>query len=190
MDDTTNPEPRWIAGIEPERDMQTQSMTSIYEKECREQPERLAQLLRAYGEDQPIVAELDKLRQVAFSPGPILFVGMGASYCSSITGSVWLQSCGRSSFVVDAGEWLHYSPRVWDQVAASILIPPLVRVRNLFNYVKKARAGRSLWSAITKKVHAGHLHGPDCRSWQDQSMGTRPRHTRTPRRHASCLPRT
>jgi glucosamine--fructose-6-phosphate aminotransferase (isomerizing) len=122
MDDTRNPEPRWIAGVAPERDMQTQSMTSIYEKECREQPERLVQLLRAYSEDQPIVAELDKLRQVAFYPGPILFVGMGASYCSSITGSVWLQSCGRSSFVADAGEWLHYSPKVWDQVAVSILI--------------------------------------------------------------------
>jgi glucosamine--fructose-6-phosphate aminotransferase (isomerizing) len=122
MEDKTNPEPRWIAGIEPERDMQTQSMTSIYEKECREQPERLAQLLRAYGEDQSILAELAELRQVALSPGPILFVGMGASYCSSITGSVLLQSCGRSSFVVDAGEWLHYSPKVWDQVAASVLI--------------------------------------------------------------------
>ena len=63
MEDTTrNPEPRWIAGVKPAEDLQTQSMISIYEKECREQPERLTQLLRAYGGDQPILAELDELR--------------------------------------------------------------------------------------------------------------------------------
>ncbi len=32
-----------------------------------------------------------------------------------------MQSCGRSSFFADAGEWLHYSYPVWDQVAGSIL---------------------------------------------------------------------
>ena len=46
---------------------------------------------------------------------------MGASYCSSITGSSYLQSGGRSSFTVDAGEWLHYST-AWEQVALSLLV--------------------------------------------------------------------
>jgi glutamine---fructose-6-phosphate transaminase (isomerizing) len=46
---------------------------------------------------------------------------MGASYCSSIAGSVWLQLCGRSSFFVDAGEWLNYATRVWDQPAGCVL---------------------------------------------------------------------
>jgi len=121
MEDKSNKEPLWIAGVKPPSEMLTMSMTAIYEKECREQPERLAQLLDAYGADKSIRGELDRLRQIALSQGPVLFVGMGASYCASIAGSVWLQACGRSSFFVDAGEWLHYSARVWDQAAATVL---------------------------------------------------------------------
>jgi glutamine---fructose-6-phosphate transaminase (isomerizing) len=121
MEDTANKEPNWIAGIKPPSEMLAMSMTEIYEKECREQPARLADLLRAYGEDDEILYELKKLQNLANTPGPIVFIGMGASYCSSIAGSVWMQSCGRSSFFVDAGEWLHYAIPVWDQVAGSIL---------------------------------------------------------------------
>ena len=122
MQDTMKAQPRWIAGIEPPSELRTQSMTSIYEKECREQPERLAELIRAYSEQKSIREELDKLRHIALSPGPVLFAGMGASYCSSVTGSIWLQSCGRSSFFVDAGEWLHYARAVRDRVSVSILL--------------------------------------------------------------------
>lgn len=120
MEDTRK-EPNWIAGIKPPDEVLTMSITEIYERECREQPRRLADLLHAYSEDESILAEMNKLKQIAHTSGPILFIGMGASYCSSIAGSVWMQSQGRSSFFVDAGEWLHYSSRVWDQVAASIL---------------------------------------------------------------------
>jgi glutamine---fructose-6-phosphate transaminase (isomerizing) len=121
MEGSAKKEPNWIAGVKPPDEMLTMSMAAIFEKECREQPERLADLLRAYDQDELILEELKKLEQIALAPGPILFIGMGASYCSSVAGSVWMQSCGRSSFFVDAGEWLHYSARVWDQVAASIL---------------------------------------------------------------------
>ena len=76
-----------IGGVEPPSEMLTQSMTSIYEKECREQPARLEQLLRAYEKDKSITAEMDRLRQMSLSPGPVLWIGMGASYCSSLTGS-------------------------------------------------------------------------------------------------------
>jgi glutamine---fructose-6-phosphate transaminase (isomerizing) len=119
--DTDNKQTKWIAGIEPPKEMLTMSMTEIYEKECHEQPERLAELLKAYAEDKSIVEELKQLRHIAATPGPILFIGMGASYCSSIASAVWLQSCGRSAFFVDAGEWLHYSLPVCDQVAAFVL---------------------------------------------------------------------
>jgi glutamine---fructose-6-phosphate transaminase (isomerizing) len=121
MDKITNKERRWIAGIKPPDEMLTMSMTAIFEKECREQPERLAQLFRTCDQDQSLLKQLHQLRQVALSPGPILFLGMGASYCSSIAGSVWLQSCHRSSFFADAGEWLHYAPALLDQVSASVL---------------------------------------------------------------------
>src|SRR5713101_2400485 len=122
MEDQRSQEARWIAGVEPPSEMLTQSMTSIYETECREQPERLAQLLHAYEDDKSITKEMDKVRQMSLSPGPILLIGMGASYCSTVTGSSFLQSCGRSSFAVDASEWLHYSRQVWDQAAASVLL--------------------------------------------------------------------
>src|ERR1700722_14059006 len=116
------PQPLWIGGVEPSRDVLELSMNSIYEMECREQPERLARLLRAYAEDKSIIDEMEKLRQMSLSPGPLLFIGMGASYSSSLTASSFLQSHGRPSFAIDASEWLHYSQPVWDQAAASVLV--------------------------------------------------------------------
>jgi glutamine---fructose-6-phosphate transaminase (isomerizing) len=121
MEDAENKEPNWIAGVKPPTEMLTMSMTAIYEKECREQPERLTELFRAYKEDQSILKTLRNLQPISRTSEPVLLLGMGASYCSSITGSIWLQSCGRSSFYADAGEWLHYSSQVWDEVAASVL---------------------------------------------------------------------
>ena len=109
MEDNNSTGTNWIAGVAPPSELLTRSMNQIYEMECREQPARLASLLSAYQADPIIERELDKLRTLSLSTGPILFIGMGASYCSSITGSSYLQSCGRSSFTVDAGEWLHYS---------------------------------------------------------------------------------
>ncbi len=122
MESQPSSEPRWIAGVEPPSDMRTLDMTAIYEMECREQPECLVRLLRAYGEDRSILNELETVRQMSLFPLPVLFIGMGASYCSSLTGSSFLQSGGRSSFAVDAGEWLHYADAAWDQAAVSFLL--------------------------------------------------------------------
>jgi glutamine---fructose-6-phosphate transaminase (isomerizing) len=121
MEDKKSTGSRWIAGVEPPSELLDQSMNSIYEMECRQQPKYLASLLNAYQADPVIRRELDKLRQMSLSVGPILFIGMGASYCSSITGSSYLQSSGRSSFTVDAGEWLHYSS-AWEPIALSLLV--------------------------------------------------------------------
>jgi glutamine---fructose-6-phosphate transaminase (isomerizing) len=121
MEEAGKKEPNWIAGIKPSDEVLSMGITEIYERECRGQPERLAVLLRAYAEDDSILRELTKLKKVAEHPGPVLFIGMGASYCSSIAGSIWLQTCGRSSFYADAGEWLHYAGPIWDQVAGPIL---------------------------------------------------------------------
>ena len=140
MEDTANREPNWIAGVKPPSEMLSMSMTEIYERECREQPERLAQLFRAYAEDKSVLEELENLRRLALGNGPILFIGMGASYCSSIAGSVWLQSCGRSSFFVDAGEWLHYSLPAWDQVAATVLTTASGESAELVELCKKKPA--------------------------------------------------
>jgi glucosamine--fructose-6-phosphate aminotransferase (isomerizing) len=114
--------PRWISGIEPSKEVLVANGTQILEMECREQPERLHDLIQSYSSDTEIRAELNKLRELASRKGPVLFIGMGASFCSSISGSILLQSHGRSSFSVDAGEWLNYSLPVWDQAALSVLL--------------------------------------------------------------------
>lgn len=121
MEEKKDPGSRWIGGVEPPAEVRRRNMTSIYEMECREQPERLAQLLRAYENDLAIRKELETLREMSRSPGPVLLIGMGASYCSSLTGASCLRSGGRSCFAVDASEWLHYSS-TWDQAALSLLV--------------------------------------------------------------------
>ncbi len=122
MEENQKQAPRWVGGIEPARELLTATGTQILEIECREQPERLRQLLKEYAGDSAIQAELKQFRDLAAKKGPVLFIGMGASYCSSISGSILLQSHGRPSFSVDAGEWLHYATSVWDDAALSILL--------------------------------------------------------------------
>ncbi|MBB5066339.1 glucosamine--fructose-6-phosphate aminotransferase (isomerizing) [Granulicella mallensis] len=114
--------PRWISGIEPSKELLAANGTQILEIECREQPDRLRDLIRAYRSDPALRAELKKFRDIAAKKGPILFIGMGASFCSSISGSVLLQTYGRSSYSVDAGEWLHYARPTWDDAALSVLL--------------------------------------------------------------------
>jgi len=137
MKDNAGDASRWIAGVKPSDDVRTLSMTAIFEKECREQLERLAALLRRYAEDNQIKQEFRALHGLRESPGLLLFLGMGASLCSSITGAVLLQSSGRSSFFVDAGEWLHYGLPVWDDVAASVLVTTSGESAELVELCKK-----------------------------------------------------
>src|SRR5882672_1184524 len=121
MEETKQLAPRWINGIEPVKELLAANGTQILEIECREQPDRLRELIRAYANDAAICSELKKLKELASRKGPVLFVGMGGSFCSSISGSVMLQSHGKPSFSVDAGEWLNYSTSVWDDAAMSVL---------------------------------------------------------------------
>jgi glucosamine--fructose-6-phosphate aminotransferase (isomerizing) len=114
--------PRWISGIEPSKELLTATGTQILEMECREQPARLRELIQTYRSDPEVCGQLARFRELSAKRGPVLFVGMGASYCSSISGSVLLQSKGRFSFSVDAGEWLHYAKAIWDNPGLSILL--------------------------------------------------------------------
>ncbi|QNI30574.1 SIS domain-containing protein [Alloacidobacterium dinghuense] len=118
----TKQAPRWISGIEPPQELLTATGTQILEIECREQPAKLHDLIRAYGNDPAIRSELKKFRSLAAGKGPVLFIGMGASFCSSISGSIFLQSHGRLAFSVDAGEWLHYASSIWADAALSVLL--------------------------------------------------------------------
>jgi glutamine---fructose-6-phosphate transaminase (isomerizing) len=122
MDEQDKSASHWISGIKPSDEMLKQSMISIYEMECREQQGCLARLFRAYADDQSIIQEMNRLRDMSLAASPILFIGMGASYCSALTAASFLQSHGRSSFAVDASEWLHYAREVWGEAAASVLL--------------------------------------------------------------------
>lgn len=122
MEEVKKNAPRWIGGVQPPAALLNATGTEILEIECREQPGRLRELLRAYRGDAEIRFELEKLRELARGEGPVLFIGMGASYCSSFSASVLLESHGRLSFSVDAGEWLHYGQPAWKNAAASVLL--------------------------------------------------------------------
>src|ERR1700678_2261664 len=114
--------PRWIAGIEPSKELLSATGTQILEIECRQQPQRLSELIRAYASDPAIRKQLRTLHELASNKGPVLFLGMGASYCSAISGATHLQAHGRSSFALDAGEWLHYGTSTWPDDALSVLL--------------------------------------------------------------------
>src|ERR1700723_409075 len=138
MADIKTEAPRWVGGIEPAKELLTATGTQILEIECREQPEQLRRLLAAYAGDSTIQGQLRKFRELALKKGPVLFIGMGASYCSSISGSVLLQSHGRPAFSVDAGEWLHYASSVWDDAALSILLTPSGESAELVELFKRS----------------------------------------------------
>ena len=122
MPEITTDQPRWIGGVEPRPEVLSATGTQILEIECREQPEKLRELIRAWTHAPEILATIHRLRDISLKNGPVLFIGMGASYCSSFSGSVLLQSQGRLSFSIDAGEWLHYARPIWKDAALSVLL--------------------------------------------------------------------
>jgi glucosamine--fructose-6-phosphate aminotransferase (isomerizing) len=114
--------PRWIAGVEPAKELLNATGTEILEIECRQQPAKLNELLNFYASDPELRQQIGTLRALAARRGPVLFLGMGGSYCSAISASTLLQSHGRSSFPLDAGEWLHYGVTTWKDAALSVLL--------------------------------------------------------------------
>jgi glucosamine--fructose-6-phosphate aminotransferase (isomerizing) len=122
MADQERSAPRWISGIEPAPELLAATGTKVFEIECRQQPSLLKKLIGAYASDNAIREQIKVMRSLAAKEGPVLFLGMGASLCSSISGSVHMQSHGRSSFSIDAGEWLHYGMNTWTEAALSVLL--------------------------------------------------------------------
>ncbi len=143
MRDMPPPSAGWISGVEPPKELLIATGTQILEMECREQPQRLAELIHAYASDPALHAQLGTLRELATKPGPVLFLGMGASYCASFSGSVFLEAHGRSGFSVDAGEWLHYGTSTWDAAALSVLLTTSGESAELVELFKR-RGNRAL----------------------------------------------
>ncbi len=172
MREPNKEKPRWISGIEPPQELLDATGTQVLEYECREQPKRLRQLIHDYKSDAAIQAQLKTFRKLASGNGPVMFIGMGASYCSSISGSILLQTKGRLAFSVDAGEWLHYSKRLWSETALSVLLTTSGESAELVELCKEADAERPLglvcnneastcWSLVRDKlpIMAGPEYG-------------------------------
>ena len=142
MDSITNRPRRWISGVEPAPELLTATGTQILDLECRQQPTTLRKLIREYSADPAIRFTMGKLREAAaLNKGPVLFIGMGASFCSSISGAAYLETHGRPSFALDAGEWLHYGSSVWDDAALSILITTSGESAELVELFKRRTRG-------------------------------------------------
>lgn len=176
--------PRWIGGVEPPKELLSADGVQVLEYECRQQPAKLEQLLRAYATDETIRAELRGLREIAANPGPVLFLGMGASYCSAIAGSTLLQSHGRPSFALDAGEWLHYGLPSWHQAALSILLSTSGESAELVELFKKDESrtlglicnniGSTCWqlAAHPLPILAGPEYGNATKTWTNSTAAS------------------
>ena len=97
-------------------------MKDIFLTECSEQPERLADVFRAYAAGPEVRCELERAKQSIRAGQPLVWLGMGASYCSSIAGATRSTLAGRPSFSVEASEWLHYARDTWPAVGGPILM--------------------------------------------------------------------
>ncbi len=98
-------------------------IVSMYRSECEEQPQRLLELFDAYRSDAVVRKELTSVKNNAISRDlPVLWLGMGASYCSALAGASQLMRLGRSSFAREASEWLHYEVSTRNQVSGPILV--------------------------------------------------------------------
>lgn len=169
MIETKKQAPRWISGIDPPKELLAANGTQILEIECRQQPERLRELIDAYRGGATIRGELKALRDLAARKGPVLFIGMGASFCSSISGSILLQTHKRSSFSVDAGEWLHYGLPSWKDAAVSVLLTTSGESAELVELFKRGKdqplglicnnAASTCWSLANHKLPI--LAGPE-----------------------------
>ena len=134
---------RWIAGVEPAPELLQADGTRMLELECREQPARLRDLFRAYGEDANVREQMRAMRDAAGERrGPVLLLGMGGSLCSAIGGAALLQARGRAAFAVDAGEWLHFGISTWEEAAFSMLLTTSGESAELVELLRKGDAGR------------------------------------------------
>ena len=97
-------------------------MTEIFSTECMQQKVLLGEVFSAYSVDPEIRAELERAKKAIRARLPLVWLGMGASYCSSISGANRYSLAGRPSFPVEASEWLHYAVSTWNDVAGPVLI--------------------------------------------------------------------
>lgn len=145
-------------------------IVSLYRLECEEQPQRLLELFDSYRSDAVVRKELTSLKNHAISRDlPVLWLGMGASYCSALAGASQLMRLGRSSFAREASEWLHYELGTRNQVSGPILVTTsgesaeLVQICRILGTSERIilcnTRSSPCWSA--SEIHLPILAGPE-----------------------------
>jgi len=118
------------------------NVVDFYFQECREQPARLAAICHAYRQDARIRQEIADLKRATVD-APVLWLGMGASYCAGISGAVRLVSCGRLSFSLEASEWLHYGDGTQNQHSAKVLVTSSGESAELVRLCEQSKMGKA-----------------------------------------------
>ena len=98
------------------RQTDEESVVDAFRNECNEQPQRLTDLFRAYEKDPEIRQGIQRLKHRISPQAHVLWLGMGASLCSSVAGALTLWLRGRGSSALEASEWLHFGrgvPTAW-----------------------------------------------------------------------------
>jgi glucosamine--fructose-6-phosphate aminotransferase (isomerizing) len=98
------------------------SIVDAFRNECKEQPYRLMDLFRAYAGDSEIRHDVQRLKNTVADNAHIVWLGMGASVCSSVAGALALWLGGRSSSALEASEWLHFGREVQNGMATPIMV--------------------------------------------------------------------
>lgn len=93
-----------------------------YQSECLEQPSLLRGLLQAYAQGEAVRSEIRALGEAIVTGLPVLWLGMGASYCSALAGSLTLSLHGRASLAAEASEWLHHFLSVQARFSGPVLV--------------------------------------------------------------------
>jgi glucosamine--fructose-6-phosphate aminotransferase (isomerizing) len=119
----------------------TSDMKDIFRAECLEQPARLAEVFRAYSAGGEIRDEVNRLKKLVRADRPLVWLGMGASYCSAIAGATRFTLSGRPSFCVEASEWLHFAFSTWDSIAGPILLTTSGKSAELVELCRQRQKG-------------------------------------------------
>jgi glutamine---fructose-6-phosphate transaminase (isomerizing) len=123
------------------RQTDPESIVETFRNECNEQPRRLTDLFRAYADDPEIRHGIQELKRAIAPQAHVLWLGMGASFCSSLAGTLTLWLRGRGASAVEASEWLHFGRGMPAGLAGPILVTTSGQSAELVELVRRNGSG-------------------------------------------------
>jgi glucosamine--fructose-6-phosphate aminotransferase (isomerizing) len=126
------------------RQTDQESVVDAFRNECNEQPQRLTDLFRAYENDPEIRQGIQRLKHRISPQAHVLWLGMGASLCSSLAGALTLWLRGRGSSALEASEWLHFGRGVQVGLAGPIMVTTSGQSAELVELARRNGAGAQI----------------------------------------------